>query len=102
MLLNGERSKKWPDAPSLKEFGYTYEFDSPFGLAGPKGMDPAIIKTLHDAFRKAYDDPKVIELYEKFDFTRRYMNTADYQAFIPKHAAEERAALEKIGLAKKD
>ena len=30
------------------------------------------------------------------------MNTADYQAFIPKHAAEERAALEKIGLAKKD
>jgi len=102
MLLNGERSKKWPDAPSLKEFGYTYEFDSPFGLAGPKGMDPAIVRVLHDAFKKAYEDPKVIELYDKFDFTRRYKSTEDYQAFIPKHAAEERAALEKIGLAKKD
>jgi tripartite-type tricarboxylate transporter receptor subunit TctC len=102
MLLNGERSKKWPDTPTLKELGYSYEFDSPFGLAGPKGMDPAIVKKLHDAFKKAYDDPKVAELYDKFDFTRRYMNTADYQAFIPKHAAEEKAALEKLGLAKKD
>ena len=30
------------------------------------------------------------------------MNTADYQAFVPKLAAEEKAALEKLGLAKKD
>jgi tripartite-type tricarboxylate transporter receptor subunit TctC len=100
MVLNAERSKKWPDAPTLKELGYTYEFDSPFGLAGPKGMDPAIVKKLHDAFKKAYDDPKVAELYEKFDFTRRYLNTADYQAFVPKLAADEKAALVKIGLAK--
>jgi tripartite-type tricarboxylate transporter receptor subunit TctC len=102
MLLNGERSKKWPDTPILKELGYTYEFDSPFGLAGPKGMDPAVVKKLHDAFKKAYDDPKVAELYQRFDFTRRYMNTQDYAAFVPKLAAEERAALEKLGLAKKN
>jgi tripartite-type tricarboxylate transporter receptor subunit TctC len=100
MLLNGQRSKKWPDVPTLKELGYTYEFDSPFGLVGPKGMDLAIVDKLHEAFKKAYDDPKVIELYEKFDFTRRYMNTADYQAFAPKLASDEKAALEKLGLAK--
>ncbi len=102
MLLNGERSKKWPDTPTLKELGYSYEFDSPFGLAGPKGMDPTVVKKLHDAFKKAHDDPKVIELYDKFDFTRRYKNTEDYQAFVVKLAAEEKAALEKLGLAKKD
>ena len=102
MMLGGERSKKWPDAPILKELGYTYEFDSPFGLAGPKGMDPAVVKKLHDAFKKAYDDPKVAELYDKFDFIRRYMNTEDYAAFVPKLAASEKEALEKLGLAKKD
>lgn len=100
LMMLGQKSKKWPDAPTLKELGYTYEFDSPFGLAGPKGMDPAIVKRLHDAFKKAYDDPKVAELYDKFDFTRRYMNTADYAAFVPKLAAEEKAALQKIGLIK--
>ncbi len=102
MVLNGQRSKKWPDSPTLKELGYTYQFDSPFGLAGPKGIDPAIVKKLHDAFKQAYDDPKVAELFDKFDFTRRYMSTEDYQAYIPKLAAEEKAALEKLGLAKKD
>ena len=25
MVLNGERSKKWPNVPTLKEFGYEYE-----------------------------------------------------------------------------
>jgi tripartite-type tricarboxylate transporter receptor subunit TctC len=102
MMLGGERSKKWPDVPILKELGYTYEFDSPFGLAGPKGMDPVIVKKLHDAFKKAYEDPKVIELYERYDFTRRYMSSEDYAAFVPKLAANEKAALEKLGLAKKD
>lgn len=102
LLLNAERSKKWPDTPTLKEYGYSYSFDSPFGLVGPKGMDPAVVKKLHDALKIAYDDPKVIDLHEKFDFTRRYLNTADYQAFVPKLAADEKAALEKLGLAKKE
>jgi tripartite-type tricarboxylate transporter receptor subunit TctC len=102
MMLGGERSKKWPDAPTLKELGYSYEFDSPFGLAGPKGMDPAVVKKLHDAFKKAYEDEKVQELYHKYDFIRRYMNTEDYAAFVPKLAASEKDALEKLGLAKKD
>lgn len=102
MMLGGERSKKWPDAPILKELGYKYEFDSPFGLAGPKGMDPAIVKKLHDAFKKGYDDPSMPALYEKFDFVRRYLNTQDYQKFVPKMAADEKAALTQLGLAKKD
>lgn len=102
LILNGERSKKWPNVPTLKEFGYDYSFDSPFGLAGPKGMDPAIVKKLHDAFKIAYEDPKVIELHEKFDFVRRYLNTEDYNKFVVKLAADEKAALEKLGLAKKN
>jgi tripartite-type tricarboxylate transporter receptor subunit TctC len=101
-LLNLERSKKWPDVPTIRELGYGYTFDSPYGLAGPKGMDQAVVKKLHDAFRKAYDDPKVIEAYDKFDFVRRYMNTEDYTKFVPKLAADERASMERLGFARKD
>lgn len=100
-MLGSERSKKFPDVPILRDLGYPFAFDSPFGLAGPKGMDPAVVKILHDAFKKAYDDPKTIELFEKYDFTRRYMSSEDYTAFVPKLAASEKAALEKIGLAMK-
>ena len=101
-LLNLERSKKWPNVPTIRELGYDYTFDSPYGLVGPKGLDPAIVKKLHDAFKKAYDDPKVIETYDRFDFVRRYMNTEDYAKFVPKLAADERASMERLGFARKE
>ena len=50
-LWTAERSPAYKDTPTLKELGYPFVFDSPFGLAGPKGMDPAVVKVLHDAFQ---------------------------------------------------
>jgi tripartite-type tricarboxylate transporter receptor subunit TctC len=102
MVLNGERSKKWPDTPTLKELGYSYEFDSPFGLAGPKGMDPAVVKRLHDAFKVAQTDAKVVDLMTKYDFIDRYMTSEDYAKFVPQLLESERSALAQIGLLKKE
>ena len=101
-MLNNKRSAKWPDVPILNELGYDFAFNTPFGLGGPKGMDPAVVKKLHDAFRKAYDDPKVVELFERFDFTRLYLGTEAYAASIPKLAADEKSNLERVGLIKKE
>jgi tripartite-type tricarboxylate transporter receptor subunit TctC len=101
-LLNLERSKKWPNVPTIRELGYDYTFDSPYGLAGPKGLDPAIVKKLHDAFKKAYDDPRVVETFDRFDFVRRYMSTEDYAKLVPKLAEDERASMERLGFARKD
>ena len=102
LMLGSERSKKWPDVPVLKEVGYSFDFDSPTGLAGPKGIDPVIVQKLHDAFKQAYDDPKMPELYDKYDYSRRYMNSADYTALAAKLYASEKVALDKVGLTKKD
>lgn len=99
-LLGSQRSKKWPDAPTLKDLGYPFAFDSPTGIAGPKGMDPAIVKKLHDAFKKAYDDPKVIDLYEKFDFIRRYMGHEEYARYGVELIEIERLAMQSVGLVK--
>jgi tripartite-type tricarboxylate transporter receptor subunit TctC len=100
-IWTAERSKNWPDAPTLKELGYPFVFDSPFGVAGPKGMDPAIVAKLHDAFKKAIADKAVIDTMAKYDMVPRYMDTAGYRKFVDEIIAGERAALERIGLAKK-
>lgn len=100
-LWTAERSPVYKDTPTLKELGYPFVFDSPFGLAGPKGMDPAIVATLHDAFHKALQEQAVKDTMAKYDMPPRYMNTADYNKFVPQLIAQERAALEKIGLLKK-
>ena len=52
-----KRTKRWPNVPTAKELGYGVVSQSPYGIVGPKGMDPAVVKTLHDAFKKAMDDP---------------------------------------------
>ncbi len=101
-LWTAERSKNWPDVPTLKELGYPFVFDSPFGIAGPKGMDPKIVKILHDAFKKALEDPSVIEILRKYDMVPRYMSTADYEKAVKDVIAQETAALTKIGLLKKE
>jgi tripartite-type tricarboxylate transporter receptor subunit TctC len=97
-----QRSKNFPDTPTLKELGYPFVFDSPFGVAGPKGMDPAVVQKLHDAFKKSIEDPAVVATLAKYDMVPRYIDTAGYRKFVEEIIASERAALEKIGLLKKD
>ena len=57
-------------------------YDSPFGIAGPKGMDPKIVAKLHDAFKKAIEDPAVIATLAKYDMVPNYKNTEDYRKFV--------------------
>ena len=102
MLWTPVRSKNWPDVPTLKEMGYPFVFDSPFGLAGPKGMDPAHVQKLHDAFKKALEEPAVVETMAKYDMFPRYLNSEDYKKTVADVTAQEKAALEVIGLLKKD
>ena len=102
VMWTEKRSERAPDVPTLKEEGFPYVFDSPFGMAGPKGMDPAIVKLLHDAIKVAMADPKAIEMRNKFDLQDRYMDTATYAAFNKELFEKEKGYLTDLGLAKKD
>ena len=69
--------------PTLKELGYPYVFDSPWGIAGPKGMDPKVVAKLHDAFKKAIEEEGVIETLKSFEMVPNYKSSADYTASVP-------------------
>lgn len=96
------RNPRLPDVPTLKELGFPFVFDSPFGLAGPKGMDAGIVKKLHDAFKEAQQDPKAKEIQKRYDYIDRYMNSADYTKFVAEQVAEQKSQVEKLGLATKN
>jgi tripartite-type tricarboxylate transporter receptor subunit TctC len=96
------RTKSLPDVPTLREDGYPFEVESPVGLAGPKGMDPKIVAKIHDAFKKALDEPASLNVLAKFDMTVSYKNTDDYRNYISEAIKSEREILESIGLARKD
>ena len=96
-----KRTKRWPNVPTLDELGYKTVSDSPFGVCGPKGMDPAVVRTLHDAFKKTLEDPNVIASFDKYDQTVIYMNTEEYTKFARESFASEKATIERLGLAAK-
>jgi tripartite-type tricarboxylate transporter receptor subunit TctC len=96
-----KRTKRWPNVPTLEELGYETLADSPFGIGAPRGMDPAVTRRLHDAFRKTLDDPAVLASFEKYDQSVIYMNTEDYTKFARETYAKEKVIIEKLGLALK-
>jgi tripartite-type tricarboxylate transporter receptor subunit TctC len=99
--LGRERTKGFLDFPTVKESGWDTITESPFGIGGPKNMDPNIVKILHDAFKKTLDDPKVIETLDKFYQPTIYMNTADYTAYAARTFAAEKKTIERLGMAAK-
>lgn len=96
-----QRTKRWPDVPTLTELGYKTVSDSPFGVCGPKGMDAGLVRTLHDAFKKTLEDPAVLATLEKFDQNVLYMNTETYTRFARETFVAEKATIERLGLANK-
>ena len=96
-----KRTKRWPNVPTLTELGYDTLSDSPFGIGAPKSMAPAVTQRLHDAFKKALEDPVVLATFDKYDQSVIYMNTADYTKFMMDQFAREKIIIERLNLSAK-
>ena len=92
------RTRNWPNVPTLHDIGIDMVSNSPFGIAGPKGIDPKIVQVLHDAFRKGLEDPAYVAAMVKFDQEPFYLGSEDYRAFALKQIAEQKQLIEELGL----
>lgn len=82
----------------MKESGWDTLTESTLGIGGPKGTDPAIFKTPHDAFKKILEDPTVRTTRYKFFQPVIYMNSADYKVSGERTFKAEKAMIERLGL----
>jgi len=97
LVTFGEQRTRW-GAPTAKELGYDVVSYSPYGIVGPKGMDPRVVKILHDAFKKAIDDPEHYKMLEQLDQVYWYKSTEDYAKWAAETNVSERALIERLGL----
>ena len=95
-----KRLDKFPDAPTLKELGYDMVQNSPFGIGAPRGTPPEVVAKIHDAFKKAMEEPSYVAALAKYDMLPNYMSSADYTRFAQDTFGREKALIEKLGLAK--
>ena len=101
-VWTAKRAKRWPDVPTLKDLGYPLVFESPLGIAGPKGMDPAVAAKLHDAFKATLDDPEVQRVLADFEFIPSYQRGDDFRKSLMLSRDDERKLLGKMGLLRPD
>ena len=95
-----KRLDKFPNAPTLKELGYDMVQNSPFGIGAPRGTPPEVVAKIHDAFKKAMEEPSYVAALGRYDMAPNYMGSADYTRFAQETFGREKALIEKLGLAK--
>ena len=74
-----QRLVRYPQVPTLKEVGYDVFYLSPLEIIGPRGLPRAVVQKVHDAFKKAMDDPDYQATLKKFDMPNIYLTAEDVE-----------------------
>jgi tripartite-type tricarboxylate transporter receptor subunit TctC len=97
-VWTAERLGRLPQVPTLRELGYDMVVSTAFGISGPRGIDPAIVRILHDGFKAALYSPANAAVRAQFDMPTDYLDSAAFTAFIGERAEYERAMVQRLGL----
>jgi len=97
-VWTAERSPRFPAVPTLRELGHDLVITSPYGISGPKGLDPGVVRALHDAFKTALMDPANAAVRAQFDMPLEYYGTEEYRGFVAQRAQYEQAMAKRLEL----
>jgi tripartite-type tricarboxylate transporter receptor subunit TctC len=93
-----ERVARFPAVPTFRELGWDVLGESTYGIAGPRGMDPGVVRTIHDAFRLAVHDPAHLAVLARFDMPVRYLGPEDFANEAVVLTQEARRIVQELGL----
>ena len=77
--LGEKRMKTFPETPTVKELGFQIVHLTPLGLAGPKGLQPNVVRILHEGFHKAMEDSSFISAMEEMENPIMYLGPVAYE-----------------------
>jgi len=100
-LVTFSEQRLLPDVPTARELGIDLVTQSPIGLVGPKGMDPAVVQKIQDAVRDAMRGEDFNKVLKTYDMGSNYLSSAQYRAVAEQMWVSERQNLEMLGLIEK-
>lgn len=98
LAFTAKRMPRLPNVPTALEVGVDHVARSPIGLVGPKGMDPKVVRTIHDAFKGALGDAQYRRYLETFDLEDAYLSGDDWYALAQRMWVDERKVLESLNM----
>ncbi|MGO4669338.1 tripartite tricarboxylate transporter substrate binding protein [Bosea sp. 2RAB26] len=98
--FDAKRMEAFPNIPTVKESGYAIALDKFRGLAGPKGLPPAITKIWDEAVPKILADPEYQKVYRTESLVANFIPHDQYQGFVQNFGTVTEAFLRENGVLK--
>jgi tripartite-type tricarboxylate transporter receptor subunit TctC len=100
-VMSEKRLEKYPNIPTVGEqMGKDYVGGTWRGLAGPAGMDPALVAAIEAAMKKAYDSERFQKGMKERGFGTAWLDSKQFAEFIRKHEEETERVIKAIGYKK--
>ena len=99
LAVYGERRMiDFPEVPTLLDLGYSINAPSLGSVVGPKGLSSQVVETLHEAFKKAMDDPDFIRISRQMDMPLVYRGPQEFTKHLTEMNEEVGSLINKLGL----
>jgi tripartite-type tricarboxylate transporter receptor subunit TctC len=95
------RNLIFPDAPTFREFGHDITLGVYYLLIAPKGTPPAALTLLHDAARKAMDEPGFVGMAKTRGYVIDYKGPESLRQELWDSYRKNEVLIKTLGLGKK-
>lgn len=76
------RMPDFADAPTMRDLGFEIVAPSMIGIVGPKGIAPAVVQRLHDAYKPGLSDPAFQNVLANMGITPDYRPPAEFGKYL--------------------
>jgi len=97
-VLTTQRDPMFPNVPCARELGYDVDIGAWGGLALPKNVPKQIRQILLEGFRKAFKDPKFVDLMKERGVRLAWLEGDAFQQFVEFQSARNRDLITKLGM----
>lgn len=95
-----EPSPLYPGTPTLNSIDPQFEpVYSPFGIAGPADMDPAVVEKLENTFKEILETEAFQEMLLQYGQQPVFMTSEEYGKYAKEKYDEEKIIVEQLNLA---
>ena len=81
-IASPERNPELPNVPTFREQGYDVVIENWVGVSGPAGIEPGMVKTIHDTVLAVFASPRVQARLTELGITHTAMSTEEYTSLV--------------------
>jgi tripartite-type tricarboxylate transporter receptor subunit TctC len=100
-VSTAQRLPDWPDLPTFKEQGFPLTASIWFGLSGPAGLPPAIVKKVNEEINRGMQSPEIAARMRRDGLVTQAMTPDEYRKFIEEETKVWGPVVKQVGLAVK-